>query len=100
MLNSKLSAPELVWQLQDSEAKFLFSEACFSEKNHEEYNRKLQEINIYLKEDLTEVKTVSILMNFNLNDMSQQLCTHLVRQGNQKGSCKHSVTIGGVQWAP
>ena len=32
MLNSKLTAPELAWQLQDSQAKYLLSEICFLEK--------------------------------------------------------------------
>ena len=53
MLNSKLSAPELVWQLQDSEAKFLFSEACFAEKIAK-IKQETSATNTYIKEELTE----------------------------------------------
>ncbi len=54
MLNNKLTASELVWQVNDSEANYLFSEACFSEKLAK-IAEEASVVKTYVKEQLTEV---------------------------------------------
>ncbi|MFB9987878.1 o-succinylbenzoate--CoA ligase [Bacillus benzoevorans] len=57
ILNNRLSAEELIWQLEDSQAAFLISEELFAEKR-ERIGRMLPELPQLTKERLSEVNFV------------------------------------------
>lgn len=74
MLNSKLTAAELAWQLQDSEATYLVSETYFSEKIIG-MTVDVSSTTIYVKEELAESTAVKIVPSFDLDEMATMMYT-------------------------
>lgn len=74
MLNSKLTAAELAWQLQDSEATYLVSETYFFEKIIG-MTTDISSITTYVKEELTESIAVKSVPSFDLDEMATMMYT-------------------------
>lgn len=96
MLNGRLSAAELAWQLKDSKASFLITEAAFSAPN-EEPILELPSLTVLQKEEIASLGTSDVMIQeeIDLND----ICTIMYTSGTTGNPKGVKQTYGNHWWS-
>jgi O-succinylbenzoic acid--CoA ligase len=92
ILNNRLTAEEMIWQLKDSKAVFLISEESFQEKAYF-IQEKLPDLSVIIKENLHDFKNPDMVEEINLAD----ICTIMYTSGTT-GNPKGVIQTYGNHW--